>query len=79
MVGDGAFSHKIDYVNDYVNFEGHQHCTTGSRITAILLNGWTLPIGGASAVDGLRSTGLLRLVYWLTSFLQVCMLKLLTR
>ena len=28
----------------------------------ILLNGWILPIGGASAVEGLRSTGLHRLV-----------------
>ena len=28
-----------------------------SRDTAILLNGWILPIGGASAVEGLLSTG----------------------
>jgi hypothetical protein len=26
---------------------------TGSRVTVILLNGWILPIGGSSAVDGL--------------------------
>ena len=29
---------------------------------AILLKRWILPIGGASAVEGLRSTGLPRLV-----------------
>ena len=30
---------------------------TGSRVTAILLNGWILPICGASAREGLLSTG----------------------
>ena len=48
MVEEGAFS--------------HQNCITGSRVTAILLNWWILPLGGASAVDGLRSAGLPRLV-----------------
>ena len=38
------------------------NCITGSRVTAILLNEWILPIGGASAVEGLRSMGLPRLV-----------------
>ena len=51
-------------------------CNTGQRfrkirevtdITTILLNGWILPIGGAPAVEGLRSTGLPRLVLSLTS------------
>ena len=42
--------------------EGHQNRITGSRVTAILLNGWILPVGGASAVEGLRLTGLSRLV-----------------
>ena len=51
MVEDGAFSHKIDYVA-ILNIEGHQNCITGSRVTAILLNEWILPIGGASAVEG---------------------------
>ena len=32
------------------------------ELKAILLNGWILPIGGASSVEGLRSTGLSRLV-----------------
>ena len=40
-----------------VNLEGHQNRITGSRVTAILLNGWILPIGGASAVEGVLSTG----------------------
>ena len=47
MVEDGAFSHKIDYVAiflEILNLEG-----IGSRVTAILLNGWTLPIGEAAS------------------------------
>ena len=55
MVEDGAFSHKIDYL-----------ISKGIQI-ALLVQGlqqwWILPIGGASAVEGLRSTGLPRLVY----------------
>ena len=65
MVEDGAFSHKIDYVTiffEILNLEGHPHRTAGSKVTAILLYWWILPIGGASAVEGLRSTGLPRLV-----------------
>ena len=52
MVGDGASSHKIDYVSKFkeiLNLEGHQNRITGSRVTAILLNGWTLPIGEAAS------------------------------
>ena len=37
--------------------EGHPNCMTGSKFTAILLNGWILPIGAASAVEGPLSTG----------------------
>ena len=60
MVGDGAFSHKIDYITillEILNPKGHQNCITGSRVTAILLNGWTLPIGEAALgrVCSLRS------------------------
>ena len=65
MVGDGAFSHKIDWVSifeEILNFEGHPSHITGSEATAILLNGRILPIGGASAVEGLRSTGIPHLV-----------------
>ena len=42
------------------------NCTTGSRDTAILMNGLILPSGGASAVEGLRLLGVPRLV--LSSF-----------
>ena len=54
MFEDGAFSHKIDYVTilyEILNLEGHLNCITGSRVTAILLNGWILPIVGASALE----------------------------
>ena len=57
MVEVGAFSHKIDYViifKEIWNPEGHPNCITGSKVTAILMNGWILPIGGASAVKGLH-------------------------
>ena len=60
MVEDGAFSQKINYVTnilEILNLEGHPNRSTGSRVTAILLNWWILPIGGASAVEGLLSTG----------------------
>ena len=43
MVEDGAFSHKIDYVTifkEILNLEGHPNSITGSKVTAILLNGW---------------------------------------
>ena len=53
MVEDGAFSHKINYVTmflEILNLAGHPNCITVSRVTAIL------PIGGASAVEGLLST-----------------------
>ena len=54
MVEDGALSHKTDYVHNNHNLlEGHSNCITGSRVTAILLNGWILPIGGASTVERL--------------------------
>ena len=51
MVEDGASSHKIDYVSKFkeiLNLKGHQNRNTGSRVPAILLNGWTLPIGDAA-------------------------------
>ena len=49
-------------IKTFLNPEGHQNRITGSKVTAILLKGWILPISGASAVEGLRSTGLPRLV-----------------
>ena len=50
MVEDGAFSHKTDCVNII------QEIPNRIQI-AILLNWWILPVGWASAVEGLRSTG----------------------
>ena len=66
MVRDGSSSYKIDYfivIKNLLNPEGHQSSINGSKVTAILLKGWILPIGGASAVEGLQSTGLPRLVF----------------
>ena len=63
-VKDSSFSYKIYYVIEIKNFlnpEGHQNPISGSIVTAILMKGWILPIAGASAVEGLRSTGLTRL------------------
>ena len=51
------------FFKEILNLKGHLNCITGSEVTAILLNGWILPIGGTSAVEGLRSTGLPRLVF----------------
>ena len=60
MVEDGAFSHKIDYVTgdskyvkEILNLEGHPNRITGSKVMAILLNGWILPLVGASEVKSL--------------------------
>ena len=52
MVENGALSHKIDYVaifKEILNLEGHLNRITGSRVTAILLNGWVLPVGGVAS------------------------------
>ena len=65
MVRDSSSSYKIDYViviKNFLNPEGHQNLINGSKVTAILLKRWILHIGGASAVEGLRSTRLPRLV-----------------
>ena len=61
MVGNGAFSHKIDYITIYLeilNLERHQNCITGSRVTVILLNGWLFLldkvmklVGGGSVIN----------------------------
>ena len=55
-VRDCSSSYKLDYViviKTFLNPEGHQNRISGSKVTAILLEGWILPIGGASAVEGL--------------------------
>ena len=60
-VRDSSSSYKINYViviKNCLNPEGHQNPISGSKVTAILLKGWVWPIGGASAVEGVQSTGL---------------------
>ena len=64
-VRDRCSSYKIDYVvviKKFLNPEGHQNPVSGLKVTAILLKWRILPIGGASAVEGLRSMGLPRLI-----------------
>ena len=63
-VEDCAFSHKIYLLELLRRFliSKHLNPITGSKVTPILLNGWILPIGEASAVKGLQSTGLPHLV-----------------
>ena len=66
MVRDSPPNYKIDYViviKTFLNPEGHQNRISGSKVTAMLLKGWILPTGGASSVEGLRSTGLARLIF----------------
>jgi hypothetical protein len=50
-------------IKNFLNPKGHQNPINGSKVMAILLKGWILPIGGASPVEGLQSTGLPRLVW----------------
>ena len=49
-------------IKNFLDPKGHQNPKNGSKVTAILLHGQILPIGGALAVEGLQSTGLHRLV-----------------
>ena len=42
-------------IKNFLNPEGHQNRISGSKVTAMILKRWILPIGGASAVEGLRS------------------------
>ena len=44
----------LQFLKEILNLKGHPNGITGSKVTAILLNGWALPIGGASAVKGLQ-------------------------
>ena len=48
MVGDGAFSHIIDWIKqllEILNLKDHQSCIMGSKHGATMLNGWVLAIG----------------------------------
>ena len=65
-VRDSSSSYKIDdviVIKTFLNPEGHHNSISGSKVTVILLKGWILPIGGASSLEGLRSTGLPRLAF----------------
>ena len=46
-----------------LNLEGHLNCITGLIVMEIMLNVLILPIDGASAVEGLQSMRLPRLVF----------------
>ena len=68
---DMCSSHKIDYViliKTFLN-PGHQNPISGSKVTTILLKGWILPIGGASAGEGLPCSLRSTLVISLGQFL----------
>ena len=39
---------------NFLNPKGHQNVISGSKVTAILLKGWILPISGVSVGEGLR-------------------------
>ena len=80
-VRDRASSYKLDYVivtKNFLNPEGHQNPISGSKVTAILLKGWILLIGGASAGEGLPCSLRSRLVFTLFghfSFFQIAVLN----
>ena len=51
-IWDGVSNHKIDYVasvKGILNLKGYRNPIIGSKITAILLNVWILPSGGAAS------------------------------
>ena len=54
-MGRSAFvTDKSLLIKNFQNPEGHQNPISGSKVTAILLKGWILPIGGASSGEGLH-------------------------
>ena len=58
MVKDYSSSQKIDCVTqvyDIQNPEGNNYCINGLKITATLLNGLILPVGGVASVKGVRA------------------------
>ena len=73
-VVDGAFSHKIDYVAIFMGIL-NRHCITGSKVTAILLNGLILAIGRASTgrvcVCSLRSRLVVNVTYYFTLYCNI--------
>ena len=49
-------------IKNFLNPEENQKYVRGSKVMAILLKGWILHSGGASAAEGLQSMELTRLV-----------------
>ena len=74
MVGNGAFSHKINCITIFfliLNLKGPLNCITCSRVTAILLNGGIFHFGQSGEASLLRvcyQRGLPRLVTYCDQF-----------
>ena len=51
-------------IKNFLNPERHQNPISGSKVTAILLKGWILPIGGASWGEGLRLQPVQQACFW---------------
>ena len=52
MVGNGALSHKIDFITifeEILNLKGHQNCSTGPRSTPLIF-----PIGQSGGASRWR-------------------------
>ena len=56
-------------IKNLLNPKGHQNRISGSKVTAILLKGWILPIGGVALGRVCACSLCNRLVYLLTSLL----------
>ena len=57
-VRDSPSSYKIDYaivIKNFLNSEEHPNPISGSKVTAILLKGWILPIDGVASGSRLVS------------------------
>ena len=39
----------LTFISDILNSEGHHNSCVGSKVMAILINGWILPTGGAAS------------------------------
>ena len=52
----------IFILSEILNLKGHPNYITGSKVMAIMLNGFILPIGETWTMEGLQSTGLPSLV-----------------
>ena len=58
---------KQTALGNFLDLEGHQHCITGSIVTAMLLNRWISPIGGVAS--GRVSASSLRIRLFLDNFI----------